>query len=70
MMQRKSLIGCMLGPITHRPDIHEGIDRLLERVATGELVSVIDQTFPLAEAAAAHRRAEQRGRIGRVVMIP
>jgi len=39
-------------------------------VAAGELEAVIDRVYPLSEAAAAHRRAEERGRIGRVVMTP
>jgi NADPH2:quinone reductase len=31
---------------------------------------LIDRTFPLADATDAHRYAEQRGRLGRVVMTP
>ncbi|MEU5266177.1 hypothetical protein [Amycolatopsis sp. NPDC021455] len=30
----------------------------------------LDARYPLADAGAAHHHAEQRGRIGRVVMVP
>jgi NADPH:quinone reductase-like Zn-dependent oxidoreductase len=70
MTQRKSLIGCMFGQILDTPEIGQLVDDLLERVATGELKSVIDAEFPLSRAVDAHRRAEVRGRIGRVVMLP
>jgi NADPH:quinone reductase-like Zn-dependent oxidoreductase len=30
----------------------------------------IDQTFPLAEAAAAHRRLESRQSAGKILLIP
>jgi NADPH2:quinone reductase len=43
---------------------------MLERVAAGELRVVIDRSFPLAEAAAAHEYAESRKAFGRVVLIP
>jgi NADPH2:quinone reductase len=46
------------------------IAQLLERVATGELQVVIDRTFPLAEAAAAHEYAESRRAFGRIVITP
>jgi NADPH2:quinone reductase len=43
---------------------------LIGRVATGELRVVIDRTFPLADAAAAHAYIESRKAFGRVVMTP
>jgi NADPH2:quinone reductase len=43
---------------------------LLGRVANGELAAVIDRTFPLSEAAAAHRYAENEPTFGRVVLVP
>jgi len=36
----------------------------------GELRATIDRTYPLAEAAAAHRRIEDRARWGKVLLIP
>ena len=52
------------------PRVHAMIADLLERVASGELRVVIDRTFPLAEAAAAHAYIESRQAFGRVVMAP
>jgi NADPH:quinone reductase len=50
--------------------IHPMIGDMLGRVASGELHVEIDRTFPLAEAAAAHRYAESRRAFGRIVMVP
>lgn len=61
--------GIMLSAVIHTPRVHGHIARIFERMASGELEVVVDRAFPLSEAAAAHRRAEQRGRIGRVVMV-
>jgi NADPH2:quinone reductase len=46
------------------------IGRLIDRVASGELRAVVDRTYPLAEAAEAHRYAELGTAFGRVVLIP
>jgi len=46
------------------------IARHLEDVATGALRVVIDRTYPLAEAAAAHAYIESRRAFGRVLLIP
>ncbi len=43
---------------------------LIERVAAGHLRVVIDRTFPLSEAAAAHAYIERRQAFGRVLMTP
>ena len=39
-------------------------------VAKGELKVIIDKTFPLSEAAAAHAYIESRKAVGRVLMVP
>lgn len=49
---------------------HDNIARLIDEVATGELEVVVDRTFPLAEAAAAHAYLEDRRAFGRVVLVP
>ena len=42
-----------------------------ERVAfAGEIAPIVDSVFPLADAAAAHRRAESADSFGKVVLIP
>jgi NADPH2:quinone reductase len=46
------------------------LDAILRDLAKGELRSVVDRTFPLAEAAAAHAYIESRAAFGRVVLIP
>jgi NADPH2:quinone reductase len=46
------------------------ITRLLGEVASGDLRVVIDRTFPLAEAAAAHACIESLQAFGRVLLKP
>ena len=55
-----------------RPAARPGDDRrgCSQRVADGELKVVIDQVFPLAEAADAHRYIESRQAFGRVLLAP
>ena len=43
---------------------------LLRDIASGELKVVVDRTFPLSEAAAAHAHIESRAAFGRVVLVP
>jgi NADPH2:quinone reductase len=42
----------------------------LRDIAAGTLTVVIDRTFPLSEAAAAHAYIEGRSAFGRVLLIP
>ncbi|MGI8793286.1 MAG: quinone oxidoreductase family protein, partial [Acidimicrobiales bacterium] len=46
------------------------IARLIDEVAARDLRVVIDKTFPLAEAAAAHAYMEDRQAFGRIVLVP
>jgi len=46
------------------------VSRHLEDVAAGALRVVIDRTYPLSEAAAAHAYIESRKAFGRVLLIP
>ena len=67
----QSLQGVFLGAELALGDrAHQNIDRLLAEVAAGELEVVIDRSFPLAEAAAAHAYLEDRRAFGRVVLVP
>jgi len=56
--------------IFHTPRVRAYVADIIRRIAEGDLEVIIDRVFPLADAAGAHRYAEQRGRIGRVVMVP
>jgi len=70
--KNNALRGVFLGGalLNEYPRVHKMIADLLERVASGELRVVIDKTFPLADAAAAHAYIESRQAFGRVVMTP
>ena len=46
------------------------MDRLLADIAKGELKVVVDKTYPLSQAAAAHAYIESRAALGRVVLVP
>jgi len=68
----KSLTGVFLGaelavnPARGRANIA----RLIDDVAKGALRVVIDRTYPLSEAAAAHAYIESRQAFGRVLLVP
>ena len=49
---------------------HRLIAALLDRIAAGELKVVIDRTYPLSDAAAAHAYIESRQSFGRVLLVP
>jgi NADPH2:quinone reductase len=68
----KTLTGIFLGAelVLNHQRVRAMIQRHLENATRGELKIVIDQTFPLAEAAAAHAFIESRQAFGRVVLIP
>jgi NADPH2:quinone reductase len=54
-----------------RPDRARGlVEKLIGDVASGNLRVVIDRTYPLSEAAAAHAYIESRQAFGRVLLIP
>jgi NADPH2:quinone reductase len=46
------------------------IEHLITEVEVGRLKVLVDRTYPLAEAAAAHEYLESRQAVGRVVLIP
>lgn len=68
----RSLTGVFLGAETlvHPQRVRAMLDGLLADIAKGELRVVVDKTYPLAEAAAAHAYIESRAAFGRVVLIP
>jgi len=66
----RSLSGVFLGAEISTDRVHDNIQRLINEAARGELKVVIDRTFPLSEAAAAHAYIESRQAVGRVLLIP
>lgn len=66
----RSLSGVFLGAEIGGDRAHNNIQRLIDDAARGEIRVVIDRTFPLSEAAAAHAYIESRQAVGRVVMLP
>ena len=42
--------------------------RVLELVENGSIVPVVDEVFPLKEAAEAHRRMEERRNFGKIIL--
>ena len=65
-----SLTGVFLGAEILTARAQQMIGRLVDDVASGALRVVIDRTFPLSEAAAAHEYIESRQATGRVLLIP
>jgi NADPH2:quinone reductase len=68
----KSLTGVFFGAelMLHAARVKPMVQRHLEAVAKGSLQIVIDRSYPLAEAAAAHAFLESRAAFGRVVLVP
>lgn len=72
MMKRVTLTGSTLRPRTR--EIKAGFARAIEAkvwplVAAGKIAVVLDSTFPLAQAAEAHRRMETSQHVGKIVLI-
>ena len=66
----RSLTGVFLGAEIMTDRAHDNIQRLIDEAARGEFEVLIDRTFPLSEAAAAHAYIESRQAVGRVLLIP
>jgi NADPH2:quinone reductase len=70
MAGNRSLTGVFLGAEIATDRAHNMIQQLIDDVAKGDLKVLIDKTFPLSEAAAAHAYIESRQAVGRVLLIP
>ena len=63
--------GFILYTVSAMPDVHKkGIQQALKLMDDGKLKLLIGQSFPLAEAAQAHRHMESRQSVGKLVLIP
>jgi NADPH2:quinone reductase len=69
-MGNQSITGVFLGAEILTPRAHDMIQRHVDDVGAGRLRVVVDRTFPLADAAAAHAYIESRQAVGRVVLAP
>jgi len=70
MAGNRTLTGVFLGAEILTDRVHDMIQRHIDDVAAGRLKALIDKTFPLSEAAAAHEYIESRKAVGRVLLIP
>jgi NADPH2:quinone reductase len=66
----RSLSGVFLGAEIGTDRVHNMIQQMIDEAASGALKVLIDKTFPLSEAAAAHAYIESRKAVGRVLLIP
>ena len=62
--------GVLFGAEMHSPAAHAMMDDYFARAVSGELSMPIDRSFPLSEAAEAHRYVEANHPVGRVVLVP
>ncbi|MEA3076691.1 MAG: NADPH:quinone reductase [Actinomycetota bacterium] len=70
MHGNQSLTGVFLGAEIATPRARQMIADLIADVASGALTVLVDRTYPLSEAAAAHGFIESRAAVGRVVLVP
>jgi NADPH2:quinone reductase len=66
----QSITGVFLGAEMVNERTRQMIQRHVDDVAAGRLTVLVDRTFPLSDAAAAHAFIESRQAVGRVVLIP
>jgi NADPH:quinone reductase len=72
MVKRVTLTGSTLRPRTR--EIKAGFARAIETqvwplITDGKVKVVLDSTFPLADAASAHRRMETSAHVGKIVLV-
>ncbi len=70
MRMNKSITGVSLTPEFGSDRVVGMIEGHIRDVARGELRAIVDRSFPLADAAEAHRYIESRKAFGRVLLIP
>ena len=58
-----SLLGSTMGP-------RGAFDEIFAKVAAGTFRPVVDSVLPMSEARAAHQRLEERGALGKLVLLP
>ena len=66
----RSLTGVFFGAEIGTDRAQKLVGDMVDDVAAGRLKVLVDRTFPLSDAAAAHAYIESRQAVGRVVLIP
>jgi NADPH2:quinone reductase len=70
MYKNQAIIGYWLTAQLSRPDrIFQAVMELMQFITNGQLQIIVGQTFPLAEAAEAHRAIAERKTTGKVVLL-
>jgi len=54
--------------VAFAPETKEALAALTEMIEAGKIQSIVDQVYPMAEVAAAHRRVETEQRLGAIVI--
>jgi NADPH:quinone reductase len=70
MHAQRQLTGVFLGAEITGDRLHNLVQSLVDQAGRGEYEVVIDSSYPLSEAAAAHAYIESRQAVGRVLLIP
>ena len=73
MLKRLTITGSTLRarPVAYKGEVAAALEaRVWPLLSAGRFKPVIDSTFPLKDAAAAHERLESRGTVGKVVLVP
>ncbi|HXD75982.1 MAG TPA: medium chain dehydrogenase/reductase family protein [Vicinamibacterales bacterium] len=71
MNQNRAVMGLNLGHLwTEGRQLRAAMDDILAHAAAGRLRPVVAKTFPLEQAAEAHRYIQSRGNIGKVILRP
>jgi NADPH:quinone reductase-like Zn-dependent oxidoreductase len=69
MTQNLTVIGVNLGRLQARGSLlRKELDEIFRMYVAGKIKPVIGKSFPLADAAAAHRFIQERKNIGKVVL--
>ena len=62
--------GRKLSPARYRAELREDLGRVFGLLAAGDIAAQVAATYPLRDAAAALRRAEEGGLAGKIVLVP
>jgi len=73
MMKRATITGSTLRPrgADEKARLAVEVERVVwPWIAAGKVRAIVDRTFPLADAAAAHAYLESGSHVGKIVLVP